>query len=239
MLYLVAISYAKIKNTANFAIVNKRLSDFGREEAIKNLRKELSNLNKSFSDSIRQIIKNFCKEYSIQFKEDNKDHNIEIANALKVIDICGTNLNGEILKPILESLKTSHKALKLISDILATKKNSYTTPIAEAIEVDNIMSDYMGSNSEINEFINRLNDIEAVAEYPVLCNYSMTGSFDLYGENQFFDVQNVTPYSVDRLPEEITSVGKMYEELAMKYPLIFSNYIPTEAEMIDDVLKNQ
>lgn len=112
----------------------------------------------------------------------------------------------------------------------------FTEQIVKSQQLNDILSS-CSCVSYPNNF--RHTEIEAVAEYPVLCNYNMTGSFDLYGENQFFDVQNVTPYSVDRLPEEITSVGKMYEELAMKYPLIFSNYIPTEAEMIDDVLKNQ
>ena len=229
----------KIKNAVNLAVANKRLSDFGRQEAIANLRKSLSDLNQSFSDAIREIIRSFCKEYSLKFKEDNEDHNIEIANALKVIDMCGDKLNADILKSILEPLKNSHKSLKLISDVLSTRHDSLTTSISYAVDVDNVMSDFMGCNSEINEFVNRLRDIEAVADYPVLSNYNMTGSSDMYNEKQFFDINNVTPYSVDRLPEEITAVGKMYEELAMKYPLIFSNYIPTETEMIDDALKNQ
>lgn len=71
---------SKIENTANLIAVNKRLSDYGRQEAITNLKSSLDELNASFSDPIRGLVKKFCKEFSVSFKEDNADHAADIAN---------------------------------------------------------------------------------------------------------------------------------------------------------------
>ncbi len=83
----------KIENRANEIAVNKRFSDYGKQEAISNLKSSLAELNTSFSDSVRGLVKEFCKEFSISFKEDNADHAADIANALKVIEMCGTGLS--------------------------------------------------------------------------------------------------------------------------------------------------
>ena len=34
----------------------------------------------------------------------------------------------------------------------------------------------------------------------------------------------------DAIEKRVSEIGKQYEELAMKYPLMFSNYIPTNEE---------
>lgn len=226
-----------IENSANLSAVNKRLSDFGRQEAISNLKTELAKQNASFSDSIRKLIKEFCKKFNVSFKEDNADHAADIANALKVIEMCGTGLTGDLFRSVLEPLKGSYKALKVINDVLVVKWSNPATAALYAPEISTIISDYMGSNAEINEYVDRLKEIEAVADYPVLSEFEIVNT--AYNGAFHFEVRNKTRYSVGVLPDEMVAVGKMYEELAMKYPLMFTNYIPTQEDMIDDTMNNQ
>lgn len=227
----------EIENSANLAAVNKRLSDYGRQEAITNLKMELAKHNDSFSDSIRGLVKEFCKEFSISFKEDNADHATDIANALKVIEMCGTGLTADLFRLVLEPLKGSYKALKVINDVLVVKWSNPATAALYAPEISTIISDYMGSNAEINEYVDRLKEIEAVSDYPVLSEFEIVNT--AYNGALHFEVRNKTRYSVGVLPDEMVAVGKMYEELAMKYPLMFASYIPTQEDMIDDTMNNQ
>lgn len=227
----------KIENTANLIAVNKRFSDYGRREAISNLKSSLAELNASFSDSIRGLVKKFCKEFSVSFKEDNADHAADIANALKVIEMCGTGLTGDLFRQVLEPLKGSYKALKVINDVLVVKWSTPATAALYAPEISTIISDYMGSNAEINEYVDRLKEIEAVSDYPVLSEFEIVNT--AYNGALHFEVRNKTRYSVGVLPDEMVAAGKMYEELAMKYPLMFANYIPTQEDMIDDTMNNQ
>lgn len=227
----------EIENSANLSAVNKRLSDFGRQEAITNLKTELAEQNTSFSDSIRKLIKEFCKKFNVSFKEDNTDHATDIANALKVIEMCGTGLTGDLFRQVLEPLKGSYKALKVINDVLVVKWSNPATAALYAPEISTIISDYMGSNAEINEYVDRLKEIEAVSDYPMLSEFEIVNT--AYNGALHFEVRNKTRYSVGVLPDEMVAVGKMYEELAMKYPLMFANYIPTQEDMIDDTMNNQ
>lgn len=231
----------KIENRANELAVseqfNKMFSDYARQQAITNLKSELEELNDSFSDSVRDLVKKFCKEFSVSFKEDNADHTADIANALKVIEMCGTGLTGDLLRLVIEPLKGSYKALKVINDVLAVKWRNTATVASYAPEIRNIISDYMGSNDEINQYVNLLKEIEAVADYPQLSKYEIVNT--AYNGAFHFEVHNKTSYAVDILPDEMVAIGKRYETLAMKYPLMFANYIPTQEEIIDDTMKNQ
>lgn len=211
----------KIENRANEIAVSKLLSDYGRQEAISKLKAELDKINRDFSDSVRGLVKKFCKEFSVSFKEDNADHAADIANALKVIEMCGTGLTGDLFRQMLEPLKGSYKALKVINDVLIVKWSNPATAALYAPEISTIISDYMGSNAEINEYVDRLKEIETVSDYPQLSEFEIVNT--AFNGVFHFEVRNKTRYSVGVLPDEMVAVGKMYEELAMKYPLMFAN----------------
>lgn len=98
----------KIRDTIGQIDSNQRLSDFGKREAIEKLKGEAGNLNKQFSDSIRGLIRQFCKEFGTSFAEDYADHSTDVANALKIIEMCGSKLTAELLHSIIEPLKGSH-----------------------------------------------------------------------------------------------------------------------------------
>lgn len=227
----------KIENRVNEIAVDKLSSDYAKQQAFTNLKTELAEQNASFSDSIRGLVKKFCKEFSVSFKEDNADHAADIANALKVIEMCGTGLTGDLFRQVLEPLKGSYKALKVINDVLVVKWSIPATAALYAPEISTIISDYMGSNAEINEYVDRLKEIEAVSDYPVLSEFEIVNT--AYNGALHFEVRNKTLYSVGVLPDEMVAIGKMYEEFAMKYPLMFANYIPTQEDMIDDTMNNQ
>ena len=224
----------KVLDTANQILVNKRFSDYGKREALEALKTDIGNLNKEFSESIRGVIRQFCKEYSVSFAEDNADHSADVANALKVIDMCGARLTGELLRSVLDPLKGSHKAMKIIYDVLSIKLNHPVVGSEYAPEIQNILFEYTGTTTEINEYLDRLKEIEAVADYPVLSNYEIINQG--YNGEYRFEMQDRASYSVCALPDWIAEAGKQYEALAMKYPLMFTNYIPSHEEIILDGL---
>ena len=218
----------KIFDDMNKAIIDWRFSDDYRKEMVAELRGSLSTKNEKWSECIRGAVKQFCKEYSVSFAEDNADHSTEIANALKVIEMCGTGLTSELFRTTLEPLKSSYKALKIIHDVITIKssKSAYSP------EITKIIYEYMGVNSEISAYMDRLKEIEEVADYPVLVNYDITNTG--YNGVYHFELREKTSYSVLATPDWMMEVGKQYEELAMKYPLMFSNYIPTNEEITLD-----
>lgn len=221
----------KGENSVNKIAVDKRFTEDYRMELIKEFRDAITKENAEWSDAIRGLVKQFCKEFSISFKEDNTDHAADIANALKVIEMCGENVPADLFRSVIEPLKGSYKALKIVNDVLVVKWSNAATAKAYEPKIRDIISDYMGSTAEINEYMERLKEIEAVADYPVLSEYGLVNTA-VNGAFRF-EVQNKTRYSVDSLPHEIETVGKMYEELAMKYPLMFSKYEPTPEDTIN------
>ena len=157
----------KIRDTIGQIDSNQRLSDFGKREAIEKLKGEAGNLNKQFSDSIRGLIRQFCKEFGTSFAEDYADHSTDVANALKIIEMCGSKLTAELLHSIIEPLKGSHKAMKMIYDVLTIKYSTF------APEVVSILNERMGTTAEVNEYLDRLKELEAVADCPLLSDYEI------------------------------------------------------------------
>ncbi|MCC8077592.1 MAG: hypothetical protein LIO60_04480 [Oscillospiraceae bacterium] len=227
----------KIEDTANQIAIDRRFSDFGRQEHIAGLKADMEKLCAGNSDILRGLVKQFCEEYAVSFGEDGVDHGTDIANALKVIEMCGANITADLFRSVIEPLKGSYKALKVINDVLSIRWENQQAADKYSPEIRGIIRDYMGSNDEVNLYVEYLNDVKAVTDYPVLLDYQLV-NVGVNGASRF-EVQNRTRYSVCVLPDEIIRLGKMYEELALKYPLLFSNYVPTAEDIIDDTMKNQ
>lgn len=229
----------EIENEANKVAVDKRRSDFGRQEHVDNLKRDLGKLNAEISETLRGLVNQFCNEYDVNFAEDGKDHTTEIANALKIIDMCGVNITADLFRSAIEPLKGSYKALKMINDVLSIKweKHNANTPEQYNPEIREIIYDYLGTNEDVNSFVGYMNDVKAILEYPTLVNYQLVNT-GINGVTRF-EVQNCTRYSVGVLPDEIIRLGKMYETLSLKYPLLFSKYIPTAKDIVDDTANNQ
>ena len=229
----------KIRDTISQIDLNQRLSDFGKQEAIEKLKGEAGNLNKQFSDSIRGLIRQFCKEFGTSFAEDYADHSTDVANALKIIEMCGSELTAELLHSIIEPLKGSHKAMKMIYDVLTVKYSNIPDVVGVprySPEIERILNERMGTTAEINEYLDRLKELEAVADCPLLSNYEIVNMG--YNGMTRFEVQDHTIYSVLALPDTMMEIGKQYEALALKYPQMFTNYIPTNEEIILDGLND-
>ncbi len=226
----------KIENAANQVAVDVRYSDYGREEHIKGLKSDLEGLNKDYSDNIRKTVKGFCNDYGVSFAEDGKDHGTDIANALQVIEMCGSGITPDLFRSVLEPLKGSYKALKIVNDVLSVKWENQAVGDRYDPKIREIIRDYIGSNEEVNDYVNYLNDIAEVIDMPILTDYSLVNT-GMNGVSRF-EVQNKTRYAVEALPGEIKRLGGMYKDLALRYPLLFSNYIPSDDEKIDDEMKN-
>ena len=116
----------------------------------------------------------------------------------------------------------------MIYDVLTIKYSTF------APEVVSILNERMGTTAEINEYLDRLKELEAVADCPLLSDYEIIN--EGYNGMVRFEVQDRTTYAVCALPDTMMEIGKQYEALAMKYPQMFTNYIPTNEEIILDGL---
>ncbi|MCD8377361.1 MAG: hypothetical protein LUB59_01080 [Candidatus Gastranaerophilales bacterium] len=213
----------KIENTANQIAIDRRFTDFGRQEHITGLKADLEKLRVEYTDILRGLVKQFCEEYAVSFSEDGADHGTDIANALKVIEMCGANITPDLFRSVVDPLKGSYKALKVISDVLTIRWENQPLDDKYDKEIRGIILDYMGSDVEVNSYVEYLNDVKAVTDYPVLLDYQLV-NVGVNGASRF-EVRNQTRYSVCVLPDEIIRMGRMYEELTLKCPLLFKNQV--------------
>ena len=91
------------------------------EQLLKKLREELNEVNQEKSDELKAVVQQFVNKYQINIVDDGKANPQEIANALKVIEMCGTGLTVDVLRTAIEPIKGSYTTLKMIQTILVSK----------------------------------------------------------------------------------------------------------------------
>lgn len=214
---------------------NEKLSDIGKKDLRDEIIKEIEKLNAEATENVKAAVKDFRKEYTIEVKTDGKDHQSDIANALKVIEMCGAGLTGDLLRGVLEPIKNDYPSMKIIKDVLEIRfYKAIETADSYSEEIRKIVFEYIGTNVEIDEFNSRMKAVEDAVNaeiVPVLFEtsiYSRTTSH----ENTVWEITDRTGYTVYNMIDDILAVGKMYEELAEKYPLLFKKHIPTNEEIV-------
>lgn len=182
-------------------------TELGKERLKDGLRKELQELVSSKSDTIKAAVKAFCAEYEVIHSDDGQRYTQEIANALKVIDMCGFSLTKELFREVIEPLKSSYSAMKLIHGVIHSKNNNSSVE-EYAGEVLELIDNYMGTNGYIEEYNSALDDIREVQDYPQIVDGTIDG-------------QDGTRYAVLCLSDNMMKVGKLFEELSAKFPHLF------------------
>ncbi len=186
-----------------------RYTDIGRKDLEKGLIKELNDLIKDSSDSIRATAKEFCNAYEVVHPDDGEKYSQEVSNALQVINLCGFNLTKEVLREAVEPMKSSYSAMKLVYGVIHSKQES-GKGIGLGFNPDMLMllDDYMGTNGDIEAYNDTLNDIREVLNYSELVKGTLKGV-------------DMTGYEVFCLADNMMKVGKLFEELSIKYPHLF------------------
>lgn len=199
---------------------DKRYTPEGKQEFIQKLRQELKELNEKGTDEIKKEVNKFCQRYQI-IHIDEKADSQEVANALKVIEMAGYKLTSELLRSVLEPLKESYSALKMIKELLDAKQsNAIVAETTFDSDVMMLMEEYLGGNAEIYKYEEAFNAVKEVLDAHHVVNAGIYGE-PVYGSGTVNVLRDDTSYMTLCLCDNMMKVGKMYESLYLKYPNVF------------------
>lgn len=237
--YMIGEAEQKIKEAAETAtkVMNDwRFSPEGKEQSKKDIFDELNTTLEHEMNLIRDAASDFCNNYRVKLPEDQKDHSTDIANALKVIDMMGYNMTVDVLKTILEPIKNSYKNMKMIGDIMTAKqKNGNGAGVGYSYDVMDTLLTYMGVNTSIIDYLDKVKEIEDVATNP---GWKLRFRVMSYPNATLVQLAPDISYRIVTLPDAIIAAGEMYAQLETEFSDLFKEHIPTDEEMIVGALKN-
>ena len=165
------------------------------------------------STLFKKIIKEFCEEYKLTFPSDGKCHSAEIANALHIIDMLGNELDLNSLNNILSPLTKDYKSLKTVCDVILVKANqAIGIPVVTAqysSEVVNVVRDYLGENTGMHDYYERMDFLKSVWENPARF-YSWA---NLTPHTAKVKLESVPSYTVLSAPGWLKEAAEIYERI--------------------------
>lgn len=111
--------------------------------------KELDKVGAKFDETFNGFIKQYINTHPVpDFANDGKDHALDIANALKVIDILGCGLDVDNLNNIIAPLLKDYKSIKYICDVILTRHHdssikTYGNAAYKEEVIDLIVTNYL------------------------------------------------------------------------------------------------
>lgn len=188
---------------------DKRYTLEGKAELADKLRAELSDLNSEKTDELKDVITKFCEQYKVVRANEKADAQ-EIANALKVIEMCGKSLTVDTLKSVVEPLVNSHSSLQMISNVLLVKGVTH--------EVIDYINELVDGNEDIISYESDFESISSLLDKDVLLGGTLSQGFVAGVGAEFYDH---TPYEVFSLGDTMMRIGKLQEVLRLQYPRLF------------------
>lgn len=212
----------KILQTMQGVQVNQRLTDFGKEEALTDLREEFAERCKKQSEKIRAEIRIFCAKYAAEIPDDGENHSVEVGNILQVINTMGFDLTVETLKTIIEPIKDSGRLLKMVYDILKTK-NINTPAEVGSFDPDifTLLNEYLGINNEMLSYVDEYEKVRELLDVDVLVQWQVFDDYEYGTSGTILRMRDATPYSVLCLADNMMNVGKMYDQINSNNPRFF------------------
>lgn len=200
---------------------NPRYTDFGKDELVKKLREELKRLNESETEELKEIVQHFINEYQVIHTDDGRVDPQNVANALKVIEMCGTSLTAEVLRTAIEPVKGSYSTLKMILSIFVSKnENALAVEATYKPECIELLNEYLGINNTICDYEDLFLTVSEVLNMPELVSMSITGTPNYNGVVINNLVDNI-PYCTLCLADNMMRVGKLHEQVSLEYPRLF------------------
>lgn len=228
----------KYNDTLNKINADWRWSPKGKEEKKEAILAELQTTADNMTKLVKEACKRFMAEYGISLPEDNKDHSIDIQNALKIIDLLGFDLDVKNLNNILNPLKGSFRNMKTIVDVIRAKDHNgqpevpgvklhYTPDVLRTLD------EVSGLNTSVYDYLDFISNIQEIIDNPAGYRFEA----DSVGNAPVTFIQDVIPYSFLACPDWMKEAGEMYAVLENQFTGIFKTHIPTDQEMIEDILK--
>ena len=200
---------------------NPRYSDFGKNELVQKLREELKNLNESITKELKALVRQFVNEYQVVRADDGKADSQDVANALKIIDMCGNSITVEVLRTALEPIKGSYTTLKMIRSIFEAK-NENVIVIEGAYSPDcfELLDEYLGANCAVFNYEDAFATVKEVLDMPELVSAGIVG-IPNYSSTVINNIVDHTPYCTLCLGDNMIRVGKLYDRVSLEYPRLF------------------
>lgn len=221
----------------NKVLIDWRYSPKGKQEQKEKFYKDLNASAANMTGVFKEAVKHFCDDFRVVLPDDGKDHAKDVENALRVIDMLQYDLDEKNLDNIMRPLRQSYLSMKTIVDVLEAKhKNAGIIPGAGyAPKLMLKLYDYMGISTRVAEYLNIFGNIEDILKGQESYRYEVTQ----YSNITTLEIFEVIPYSFLACGEWMEKAGKLYGELETEFNALFTNHVPTDAEVIESILKNQ
>ena len=215
-----------------------RWSPKGKEEQKKKVFDTLQASADNMTAAVKEACKRFLAEYGISLPEDNKDHSIDIQNALKIIDLLGFDLDVRNLNNILNPLKGSFRNLKTIVDVIRAKDQNGQPDIAGvkthySLDVVRKLDEVSGLTTDVFDYLDYISNIQEIIDNPSGYRFEA----DSVGNAPVTYIQDMIPYSFMACPDWMKEAGERYAVLENQFSGIFKVHIPTDQEMIEEAVK--
>ena len=209
-----------------------RWSPKGKEEQKQKVFDSLQASADNMTAVVKEACKRFLEEYGITLPEDNKDHSIDIQNALQIVDMLGFDLDVAHLNNILNPLKGSFRNMKTVVDVVRTKnQTSFSGQYSDAVM--NRIDEMTGLHTSIYDYLDFIRNIQEIIDNPAGYRFEA----ETVGNAPVTYIRDVIPYSFLACPDWMKEAGEKYAVLENQFSEIFKVHIPTDQEMIEDVLK--
>ena len=222
-------------DTINKMLADYRFSEEGKEENREAIIADLNATADKVTADLKEEVLTFCNAFRIVLPEDNANHDMDIANALKVIEMMDKNLTPETVRTILEPVKGSYRNVRLISDTIEARIGYYDN----AKEILRALFEFTGRYSKAYEYLDLINQMKAAASDDKKIPHDIIRlGFSIMQVGQL--TVELTPdisYSILTIPDNIEKAGKMYEQLHDELSELFTAHIPTAFEITESALK--
>ncbi len=206
----------KVADAVQKVSTDRRYTDEGKNQLINGLRGELKENNQTYTKKLKDIINSFLNKYQVTPLDDTADSQ-NVANALKVIEMCGFSLTADVLRAALEPLKDSFTSLKMIHSIIHAKGDSVVTYKAEVFD---LIDECLGVNADIIGYTELIDEIRSLLDVPELVSAGLRRTMSVQS-TVVNDTCDTTPYCTLCLSDNMMKAGKMYDWLRMEYPRMF------------------
>lgn len=209
-----------------------RYSPKGKQEKKEAIFDELKKTADNISGVVREACKRFMAEYGIKLPDDKKDHSIDIQNALQIIDMLGFNLDEKNLNNILNPLKGSFRNMKTVIDLIRTKDQ--TSSVAHyAPGVITLIDEASALNTSVYDYLDFVGNIQEIIDNPNGYGFER----ESISNGSITYIRDVIPYPIMACPDWMKQAGEMYAVLENQFSDIFNAHIPTDQEMIEEIMK--
>lgn len=200
--------------------LDRRFTPEGKQEFISTMMGEVAKTCEQYNTLIKKLVEEYCEYMAIEMPDKPVD-DTAVANALKIIDMTGYNLTGEILRTAIEPIKDSFKTVRMIENIISVKESVKAFPM----DVHSVLRDCTYQFSDVHDYLDMYDKIKGFLDIERPLSYQEQGDI-----NGSFSLAAHVPYSTLVMPNWIYDLGVMYSRLESKYPLVFTKHIPTEDE---------